>query len=111
MYKRDLAVVLLSLFAIWWSLQSEGTYHFYKSFYYDLPPDKRLVEEQHPLPAPIVVRLWVCVLRARLARARATAMLNLRPSSAFIAVRPTLSWRLTGLQAPCLHASIGCTRR
>ena len=57
MYKRDLAVVLLSLFAIWWSLQSEGTYHFYKAFYHDLPADRRLIEEQHPLPPPIVVRL------------------------------------------------------
>ena len=56
MYKRDLAVVLLSLFAIWWSLQSEGTYHFYKAFYHDLPADRRLIEEQHPLPPPIVVR-------------------------------------------------------
>jgi hypothetical protein len=56
MYRRDLGVVLLSIFAIFWSLQHEGAYRYYKSFYYSLPKDERLLEEKHGLPAPVVVR-------------------------------------------------------
>ena len=55
MYKRDLGVVLLAVFAIFWSLQHEGYYRYYKAFYYDIPQDDRLIEEQHRLPAPVVV--------------------------------------------------------
>ena len=56
MYRRDLGIILLSIFAIFWSLQNEGTYQYYKSFYYDVPQEGRLVEEQHTVPQPIVVR-------------------------------------------------------
>lgn len=56
MYRRDIGILLLSVFAIYWSLQHEGTYQYQKAFYFDLPVDDRLAEEEHVLPAPVVVR-------------------------------------------------------
>jgi hypothetical protein len=56
MYRRDLGVILLAVFAIFWSLQHERTYKYYNAFYYDIPQDARLLEELHALPAPVVVR-------------------------------------------------------
>jgi hypothetical protein len=55
MYRRDFGVLVLSVFALWWSLQHEGAYEYRKAFYYNLPKQDGL-SEYHKLPSPIVVR-------------------------------------------------------
>jgi hypothetical protein len=56
MYRRDFGILILALFAIYWSLQNEGTYKYHEAFYYKLPPDEQLGQAAHPLPSPVVVR-------------------------------------------------------
>jgi hypothetical protein len=57
MYRRDVGILLLALFAVYWSLQHEGTFQYRKAFYYDIPRDERFAEEEHKLPPVVVVRL------------------------------------------------------
>ena len=55
MYRRDFGVLVLSVFALWWSLQHEGAYEYRKAFYFNLPKQDEL-SEYHKLPSPVVVR-------------------------------------------------------
>lgn len=55
MYRRDFGVLVLSVFALWWSLQHEGAYEYRKAFYYNLPKQDDL-SVYHKVPSPIVVR-------------------------------------------------------
>jgi hypothetical protein len=56
MYRRDFGVIVLSIFALYWSLQHEGAYEYRKAFYYGLPSRGEL-EEYRAAPAPVVVPL------------------------------------------------------
>lgn len=55
MYRRDFGVILLSIFALYWSLQHEGAYEYKEAFYYKLRYNEELGSAHHPLPRPIVV--------------------------------------------------------
>lgn len=56
MYRRDFGVVLLSIFAIYWSLQHEGAYEYKEAFFYSLSYKEDLGSAHYPLPPPVVVR-------------------------------------------------------
>lgn len=55
MYRRDFGVLVLSVFALWWSLQHEGAFEYRKAFYFNLPKQGEL-SAYHKLPSPVVVR-------------------------------------------------------
>jgi hypothetical protein len=56
MYRRDVGILLLAIFAVYWSLQHEGSFTYRKAFYYDIPRDDRFIQEEHRLPPAVVVR-------------------------------------------------------
>lgn len=57
MYRRDFGVILLSIFALYWSLQHEGSYEYKEAFFYKLSYNEDLGSAHYPLPPPVVVRL------------------------------------------------------
>jgi hypothetical protein len=66
MYKRDVAIVLLSVIALFLSLQDEGSFEFRKAWYHELDEAGasgaavRLDRDYGELPAPLVVS-FMCV--------------------------------------------------
>jgi hypothetical protein len=61
MYKRDFGILLLSVCALYLSLQHEGVYQFKKAWYHSFedhePAAHELEEHWHPVPPPIVADL------------------------------------------------------
>lgn len=60
MYRRDVGVLFLSLFAIFWALQHEGTYQYYPAFYHQFDKDPGYLETPGVAPPPVVVRDCCC---------------------------------------------------
>lgn len=56
MYRRDFGILFLSLFAIFWALQHEGTYQYYPAFYHQFDHDPDYLDTPGVLPPPLVVR-------------------------------------------------------
>eukprot|EP00892_Ulva_mutabilis_P008601 jgi/Ulvmu1/6112/UM027_0090.1 len=57
MYRRDFGVILLSIFALYWSLQHEGAYEYKEAFFYKLRYNDELGSAHYPLPRPVVADL------------------------------------------------------
>lgn len=56
MYRRDFGVILLAIFALYWSLQHEGAFEYKEAFFYKLRYNEELGSSHYPLPPPVVVR-------------------------------------------------------
>ncbi|BDA41145.1 hypothetical protein COCOBI_01-8000 [Coccomyxa sp. Obi] len=57
MYKRDFAVLLLSAFAIYFTIQHEGAFSFRRAWYHHLDHDQSLLESTDVLPPPVAADL------------------------------------------------------
>ncbi|GMH45150.1 hypothetical protein BSKO_13107 [Bryopsis sp. KO-2023] len=56
MYKRDLSVLVLSAFAVYFALQNEGTFSFRKAWYFPLTQSQDLLYDGAvTLPSPVVI--------------------------------------------------------
>ncbi|KAK9916603.1 hypothetical protein WJX75_004756 [Coccomyxa subellipsoidea] len=57
MYKRDFAVLLLSAFAIYFTIQHEGAFSYRRAWYHHLEHDQALLESTDVLPPPVAADL------------------------------------------------------